>query len=161
MDKIVTLAERTTEDRLSGVECKLLEAHAIAAFWPAITTALNSLPQLLLNDTPESFYKKAMETRVQVWIVGKPPKPEMVIFTQVAIHPKRRVLEVTCCFGDVGTTESVGPAVDAALDEFAREQDCSSIEIFGRPGWVRVLAPWGFSLESVVLSRPVTDRSMN
>lgn len=159
MGEVVTHNLRTIDPN-SGVYVELLDYPLLVAMWPEVSGALRSMPHMLLNDTPESLLLKAQAQHIQVWGVGRPPRVEMFIITQISEHPARRVLEITMCFGPE-VLELVGPAVDAALDNFAAHEGCSYIEVFGRPGWERILKPWGFEKRSVVLSRQVKNRRMN
>jgi len=154
------MKEQITEEFGAGISCQLFTAPAIQFYWPLILEQLEKIPHMFLNETPDSLLEKALQTRVQVWGVGVGEQWKMFIFTQVAIHPARNCLEIVMCFGE-GVLEKVGPVVSEAMDQFALSQSCKDIEVFGRPGWEKILAPYGFRKLSVVLSRPVLDRSIN
>lgn len=72
--------------------------------------------------------------------------------TRVADYSRARVASIWLAGGDM--TELVGlmlPEVEA----WAKANGCSEIELAGRKGWQRVLAPNGFRTQAYVMRKPL------
>ncbi len=69
-------------------------------------------------------------------------RPVMACVTQVALYPAQRWLQVPFC-GGTRMREWLGPIVEY-LDTLVYEYRCVGVEISGRGGWQRVLAPYGY-----------------
>lgn len=62
-----------------------------------------------------------------------------------------------CCIWLMGgkmEPESLAKGL-ALLEDFARHNGCAGIEVMGRRGWVRTLAPLGFSEAYTVVRKPL------
>ena len=69
-------------------------------------------------------------------------------------YPQKRVLLIWLYGGEMAS--NVKGVLEAA--EFhARELDCTEIMIGGRRGWERVLKPYGFAHQGVVLTKDIGD----
>lgn len=69
------------------------------------------------------------------------------VVTQLAAYPKGSALRVWLAGGDLEElTDNIH-----ILDDFGRDHGCVRIEIDGRKGWQRTLAPFGYRPERVVL----------
>jgi hypothetical protein len=139
-------------DPKSGWEIELASPDQVHFYWPQISGMLEKLRHTIPNYTIEALYQFAMDQRIQVWLVGR-PEIKLVMFTQVAVFPKLKVLEVIWGAGE-GALGSQH-IVEAVLDNFARGCGCERIDVFARPGWEKVMAPFGFKRTSIKLSRPV------
>lgn len=155
-----TLTRSPAVDPVHKVAVELLEGSTIAAYWPHIEDMLDRVPHTWPNRTKESFLHDAIGGKLQIWCVGSYDRVRLVLFTQIAVHPATRVLEVIWACG-AGMLETAGIAVDGSLEHFAELQGCSRIDVIGRSGWEKILAPWGFVRTAVILSRPVSNRSVN
>ena len=71
------------------------------------------------------------------------------VVTQVADHETYRALNIWLAGGDLH--EIISLLKDAEV--WATDHGCSVIEVTGRRGWKKVLAPYGFVERAVVLSK--------
>jgi len=141
-------------DPETGMPAEMLDADKILHYWPNIIKMLDEVPHTWeKNFTKEFFLQAALHEKMQIWAIGD-GSIRLIIFTQIAVFPVARILEVIWAAG-IGVLDTAGPVVDGALEHFAVSQECSRIDIHGRGGWERILAPWGFKRTSVILSRPV------
>jgi hypothetical protein len=69
-------------------------------------------------------------------------RPIMGCVIQVALYPAEKWLQIPFCGGS-RMGEWLPQLVDT-IDAFAYNEQCVGVEISGRGGWVRVLAPYGY-----------------
>lgn len=69
-------------------------------------------------------------------------KPIMGCVIQVALYPAEKWLQIPFCGGS-RMGEWLPQLVDT-IDAFAYNEQCVGVEISGRGGWARVLAPHGY-----------------
>jgi hypothetical protein len=73
---------------------------------------------------------------------------------KVGDYPQKKVLIIWLYGGEMAS--NIKGVLEAA--EFhARELDCTEIMIAGRRGWERVLKPYGFAHQGVVLTKDIGD----
>ena len=77
--------------------------------------------------------------------------PIAAALTSVVTYPSSRRLAILFC-GGRQMRRWLTPGL-AAIEEWAREQGCDGIEIFGRKGWARAL---GYRITSYILERSFT-----
>lgn len=83
-----------------------------------------------------------------LWIVNDDTKIVAALTTRVAKYPLKRMLVVECLGGD-GMEEWVS-MLDDTLKRFAKDSGLDGIELFGREGWTKALAPYGWKRSMVL-----------
>lgn len=73
--------------------------------------------------------------------------------TQVVQYPTGNVLQLWLVGGDLDEILSH----EAEIAQWARDICCVALQLVGRPGWQKVLAPKGYSVRDVVLTRRLDD----
>ena len=131
----------------------------VEVFWPHIEAMLDRLPHTWKYWTKEHIYNSVMESRLQVWGIGSPPKATFILFTSVDAFPAMKVLTVIWAAGTY--EDEMLPLLDATFTDYARLQGCDEIEIRGRIGWDAKFRSIGFRRESVVLTRSVRPLTVN
>ena len=81
-----------------------------------------------------------------------PVKNGAAVF-RVAVYPKRRRLRLWLIGGEVGEGVAKLDAVMQAADFLAEEYGCDGIECTGRKVYKRVLKPFGYEENAVVLTK--------
>jgi hypothetical protein len=61
---------------------------------------------------------------------------------QVALYPAEKWLQIPFCGGS--RMKEWLPGIMDTIDAFAYNEQCVGVEISGRGGWARVLAPYGY-----------------
>lgn len=124
------------------------------AQWPMIERELDKVPHIWQGRwTKDTLLTAILHQRMQLWVAGKDGVYHVVVFTQIALFPEGNILEVVLAFGN-NFLEAL-PTLEATLDKFAQSQNCVQIDVIGRGGFERLLAPYGFKRSSVVVSRAV------
>lgn len=138
---------------------ELLEDENFLKFWPGIAEEMDKIPHTWEDLTKESIETRALNGTIQVWGIGD-DVIRMILFTQIAIYPTGKVLEIFWAFGEGKLWEPAAACVDYTINEFAKMQGCKRIDIIGRGGWEKVLAPHGFKKCAIVLSKRVIHQGM-
>ena len=139
-----------TERRPWEIELATLEK--VQVYWPHIASMMERMPNTLANHTPQSLFELCMEGGVQLWLVGR-EKHELAMLSSISNYPNARVLEIFWGAG-TGALKS-GPIVDATIEQFAKKTGCDRIDVHGRPGWEKIMEPYGFKKLSIIMSKPV------
>jgi hypothetical protein len=150
----------TGSDTGNKWEVSLLPTNHVDHYWENILDMLDKVPHTWEEWTKESLYERIIDGNIQVWGLGTSKAHRAFMFTQIAMYPAKRVLEVIWFCGE-GTLENVLDILDATGTRFAQIQNCSHIEIIGRPGWKPYAKSHGFRLMSVRYSRAVPRERIN
>ncbi len=96
------------------------------------------------------IYKAVKETDMQLWIaVDSEQKIQAACITQILIHPRKKTVLLLFCGGkDVNAWVQFIETIQA----WAKFTGCTSAEIYGRPGWEKILPTFGFKKACVYYS---------
>lgn len=141
-----------TFDMREKVQVGLFTPAEIDLYWPQIEHMLNSVPHTWEGYSVAFFHESVKNGNVQVWGAGKEGSVFLVYFTNIMLYPAKKTLQVGWAGGKI---ENFLPAINASLEQFAKEQDCDEVEILGRAGWEKLMMPFGFRKRAVYISRPV------
>lgn len=138
-----------------GLSVAYLTPKLFDYYWPQINEALDAEPELWDKAfTKENIYEGVHGSSIQPWVVFNGELIKLLFFTQRYMSPNGMfTLQVFWMYG-TGLRE-VLPLIDTAIDQFAAMLNCSRIEVAGRKGWGRLLAPLGAEYQYSVYSRPV------
>ena len=103
--------------------------------------------------------KKDIYSGVQhLWVLFR-DDDEMIaaVTTMFSFYPQKKALVIAFC----GSNDETGwvkykDLIVNTLEDFARENECNSLELSGRPGWVRALKSLGFEQAFVTLEKEVS-----
>lgn len=128
-------------------------------YWPELQRELD-LVKFMWEPwwTKDSIFLAVMSGRWQVWAAGHDGIPHFFLVTQLSYYPAGTILQSTLMFGN-SLDESID-AMWAVIEQFARQQGCSRVEIVGRKGWERKLARYGLRPFGVALSCTVSELRM-
>lgn len=150
LDSMRSEAESYTASRLKVSE--------ITHLWPSITKELNRVPHIWTGRwTLDALYTLSVNERFQVWGFGPSEEFRVILFTQIIDYPAARVLQAFLCFGN--KADAAIPIIEATLERFAIENECTLFELIGREGWKRKLK--GFKCDAVVLTRVVKRQGVH
>lgn len=119
---------------------------------------LHTVPRFEELYTIEWVAEQISRGHLQVWCFGVEgvQEPELVLFTQVAAFPKKKVVEIMWAFGS-GVRKYWDVASDC-MDRFAREIGAKEVAIVGRKAWGRILRDKGAIRQNEVWVRDVGIR---
>lgn len=153
MDK--TLSEVSNQ---TPVECKvtLLEGDTLLRWWDAIWGDLKKVPHIWgRHYTPESIETAVFAGQMQVWAAGTLGAFSCIVFTEVRVYPAGRILQGVFMFGN--NAEACLPTLFATFEKFAMLHNCKELEVWGREGWGKALAEFGFKRYQSVFVAPVPN----
>jgi hypothetical protein len=88
------------------------------------------------------------EGRMHFW-----PGKNCAAVTELAVFPRKRILNVTLAGGDMDEILDMIPSFKA----FGRALGCECVAVVGREGWERVLGRLGWKKAHVVLTTPTKE----
>ena len=103
--------------------------------------------------------KKQLDIGIQIlWILYRGDDDMLLALTTgISDYPDKRMLNIMFCASDGENTywydhrEKIVPPII----EWAKMQNCKGVELSGREGWAKVLAPFGFKKSYVTLDMEV------
>lgn len=102
------------------------------------------------------MFNQIMSGEQFLWLVTESDNLVAAFTTRVVSYPRFRALSCQFCGGDNRMDEWIEQA-DEILHNFAKDGDCTILEMTGRPGWARKLPePW--AEEFRLYRRPVNDK---
>ena len=100
----------------------------------------------------EHMKKWIMENQMQLWILwdSKEKKYYGCVVTEVIQRPLQRCLNIRIM---TGTHREKWTHLIKQIEEFAWHNNCDLLELVARPGWKRVLKPFGYKEGHVLLEK--------
>lgn len=89
-----------------------------------------------------SILRQLVSDQNQLWVVSD-VDPIGVVVTAILLYPHKRVLKVEWLAGE--RFSEWAHLIDV-LETYAKEQQCSSVEIAGRMGFARVFKQYGYEV---------------
>jgi hypothetical protein len=118
--------------------------RALGDVWKFIEPALKYGD---FTDTRESLVLELKNKKAALWITFLNCEPVAAFITRMTLHPTGKRLVVAYAGGDMAACY----ASYGTLEDYAVGSDCDAIEVYGRPGWQKVGAPYGYEhISSVV-----------
>jgi len=143
------------ENKAEANSVAYLTPELVDYYWPSIEQALDADPSLWdTMFTKQNIRDRIHSTEIQVWVVFNGSVISLVFFTQRYVAPNGiATLQIFWMFG-TGLKDAVF-ALEGTIDKFAATLNCQRIEVVGRPGFLRLLAPLGAQFQAMICSRPV------
>ena len=138
------ISDRAKEEIASikvGTSCKviLVSTENIPTIWdnviPLLELSQNGDRELSIDD----FFESLMEERMHLWIALEGKELLACMITQFATHPQKRALRIIFLGG-----EGMDKWIDHMhmVEDFALINGCTSLEVWGRKAWLRILKDW-------------------
>ena len=105
--------------------------------------------------TKDDIIHHLCENEFQFWIVRKGTECRFAFMTQVI----KDAVQVFWAYGE--TSPEILHLSNECTQNLALMCGANRVEVHGRQGWVRKFKSWGFTLQKVVVSKPVVPRRMN
>lgn len=128
--------------------------------WPFVRPALEKYPELWDRTMTIETLRALLDAGAcTLWVVLQDGLIAMAFVTQVTNYPTARCLEVVWGVGR-GIDEWL-PLVLSALENFAGRVGIEYVDVCGRKGWERPLAPYGYEYVSSRFVKRITRESLN
>ena len=117
-----------------------------------IANALNRSNNYALSD---HIKKWIIEEKMQLWILWDKEAPKEskyygLVVTEVIQRPLQRCLNIRIM---TGRHREKWQHLIKHIEDFAWLQNCDSLELIARPGWKKVLKPFGYTESHVLLEK--------
>jgi hypothetical protein len=101
--------------------------------------------------TIEDIYKGLLNDRMQLFISWNDNKVESAVVTEIAQYPQSKVLRYFLAGGT--NLENWLERIQQVIEKFAKQENCTHLEVAGRKGWVRKLK--GFRVKAYLLNKEI------
>jgi hypothetical protein len=117
----------------------LLRAEEILTYWPNISPHIDAALEHSAGEiTTFQTFQQAMIGQIHVWAYVDQDKITSAFATRFLIFDNTKSLQIMACGGAVADWELTQP-VHSAFEQFAKDNECQNIQIWGRKGWVKRL----------------------
>ena len=126
----------------AGTNCKirLVPPNKIPDIWWKIEEHLLRMsPHSEGELEPDDFFESLINAEMHLWVAIKDEDIIASMITQFVAYPRKRVLRIISIGGD-----SMDQWIDQLpmIEDWALTMGCTSIECWGRKGWLKVLKDW-------------------
>jgi hypothetical protein len=114
-------------------------AAAIRGVWPRVLPWIERALAEGLGHLESRDVRDALERRdMQLWIARREDAVVAALVTEIVVYPRRKVCRFVLMGGADGQREVWLPWL-SLLEAWARAEGCDLVEIYGRPGWARLV----------------------
>lgn len=96
----------------------------------------------------DSIYKAVKSREMQLWIICSNKGMQGAVITEIINFPLKKILSISFL---AGVDFDKWSHNWSTIRDWATENDCSAVRIFGRAGWEKKLGSLGFKKTSIVL----------
>ena len=117
-----------------------------------IANALTRSNGYALSDHIKKWIK---DQKMQLWILWDPETEQQnkyygVVVTEVIQRPLQRCLNIKIM---IGRHREKWQHLIKHIEDFAWQQNCDLLELVARPGWKKILKPFGYTESHVLLEK--------
>lgn len=128
------LIERSNTSSL--VELVGIQSRNIESVWPSVSSFIDRAIQHCDGKyTKENVKQSLLNRDMQLWLAMS-EHIEAVLVTEIISYPAKKVCTFVFLAGEDFQRWS---GLLHQIEQWAKSQGCESIELFGRPGWQKVL----------------------
>jgi len=122
------------------VKAQIVAPEDVAYVWEEVAPLLDRVQEHTEGEVgSEDFLEPLTQGDMQLWIATENKNLHSVMITQIIPYPQKQVLRVISLAGS--EFEKLNE-FQAMLESFAIRTSCSSLELWGRKGWKKLLPDW-------------------
>ena len=132
----------------------LLQPEDVAYIWEDVAPMLARVTSHTEGELePDDFIEPLTHGEMQLWIAIEDKELIAALITQVIPYPQKKVLRLISLAG-----EDFSKFKDfiSMVESFAIRSECSSLEMWGRKGWKKLLPDWKDSY--IVFTKDIKER---
>jgi len=132
----------------------LLQPEDVAYIWEDVAPMLARVtPHTEGELEPDDFIEPLTHGEMQLWIAIENKEIIAALITQIIPYPQKKVLRLISLAG-----EDFSKFKDfvSMVESFAIRSECSSLEMWGRKGWKKLLPDWKDSY--IVFTKDLKER---
>ncbi len=119
----------------------LLRPEDIAHVWDNVATLLSTVTQHAEGEMePADYLESLTHGDMQLWIAIEEKEIIIAMVTQIIPYPRKKVLRVIAIAGE--RFIEAHKRFNDIVETFAVNVGCSSMELWGRKGWKKMLPEW-------------------
>ena len=103
---------------------------------------------------PDDYLESLTHGDMQLWTASEEKKIFLAMVTQIVPYPQKKVLRVIAISGE--RFKEAHKHFNDVVETFALRVGCSSMELWGRKGWKKMLPEWKDSY--IVFTKDLTER---
>ncbi|UAW59273.1 putative acyltransferase [Roseobacter phage CRP-738] len=118
----------------------VLTHQNVLKYWPTLEPHIQKALDYGAGEySTFDIFKQAIDNLMQIWVtVDKDDKLGCVTVTQVSVYPDYKALQILCLTAVNQTVTNMRDQFHC-LEDFAKQNGCSSLRVWGRKGWQRKL----------------------
>lgn len=134
------------------IDLNLLPNETAALVWPRVQHFAGLDRALEEGYLAEDLTHKFAEGQLQLWSIADGDTLLAICITSIEIFPRTKICNIHAICGKA-MTRWIG--LIAEIEIWARDNDCTQVQIFGRKGWERMLPQYDNA--KVVLVKKLHD----
>ena len=122
------------------MKAQIVSPEDVAYIWEKVAPLLDKVQEHTEGEVEsDDFLEPLTHGDMQLWIVTEDSELHSVMITQIIPYPQKKVLRVISLSGSEFNKLN---EFQAMLESFAIRTGCSSLELWGRKGWKKLLPDW-------------------
>jgi hypothetical protein len=140
-------------------QINIIAQKDLRAIWPVVAPLLaKALAYSGGRYDLHTLFGQIDEGKELLWVIYADGPVRAAFTSRETMYPKRTLLTVDFLGGD-GVNEWAGPITER-LAAFANDRGLDGVEFYGRPGWGRVMKPFGWRQSVVLHELPIAGRGL-
>jgi hypothetical protein len=128
----------------------VVPAEGVDLFWERVAPLLApAVAQSGGRIDMDALYEGLILRRYLLWVALEDDVVYAAFTTRTAVYPRRKVLVVECA-GGTRMREWLD-LVQQTFRNFSRDSELEGVEMYGRPGWIRMLSRYGWKHTMMVM----------
>ena len=137
------------------MKAHLIQPEDVAYLWDDVGPMLARVTERSEGEMePDDYLETLTQGAMQLWIATEEKNITLAMVTQIISYPQKKVLRVIAISGEkfIEAHSQFNDMVEA----FAIRVGCSSMELWGRKGWKKMLPDWKDSY--IVFTKDLKER---
>jgi thioester reductase-like protein len=123
------------------MKATIVEPEDVPYIWDNVAPLLSKVIQHSEGELEtDDYLSNLMSGSMQLWIVTEDGKIILSMVTQIIQFPQKKVLRTIALAGE--RFKEVHSQFSDMLASYALKNKCSSLELWGRKGWKKMLPDW-------------------
>ncbi len=123
------------------MKATIVEPEDVPYIWDNVAPLLSKVIQHSEGELgTDDYLSNLISGSMQLWIVTEDKKIILSMVTQIIQFPQKKVLRTIALAGE--RFKEVHSQFSDMLASYALKNECSSLELWGRKGWKKMLPDW-------------------
>lgn len=124
------------------LKAHLIKPEEVALVWEEVEPLISRATQFSEGEMlPQDFLATLTMGGMQLWIaISGGDKVTLAMVTQIIEYPQKKVLRVITIAGE--DFKEAHERFKGGIEDFALRTGCTSMELWGRKGWKKMLPDW-------------------